>query len=202
MSRKAKKKSPQQIAAGSKRIRKSEAQLAREAEEQRARDFEALGLPGHIANLPTQADVLVERATRQSADNRGNVDRARRQAGLDWLWNKKRLEPHQMQAGLKYGDDYRAATDARVRSCMASATGGDLMFAQEHRAAARQRLLKAQKEGLANHPSMTNLCNRVAGEGERVTEIANGNDPEAKKLEAVLCVSLDLLAKHYGIITA
>lgn len=188
MSRKKKAKTPQEIAA--------------DLQNRRRKDFEAVGLCGQASLLPAHADVLVEREVRQSPGQRGNIDRVRRLSGLDWLWNKQRIEPHQMQAALKYGDDYRQANDQRVRSCMAEAMGGDLMYAQEKRMEAGYRLRKAQAEALNGHPSMLNLCNRVAGEGERLTVIAAGNDAEAKKLEAVFCVSLDLLAAHYGMFNA
>lgn len=188
MSRKKKAKTPREIAA--------------ELQQRRVRDFEAIGLCGQAAVLPANEDVLIERELRQAPGQRGNVDRVRRLSGLDWLWNKKRIEPHQMQAALKYGDDYRQARDQRVRSCIAESMGGDLMYAQEKRLEAGYRLRKAQEEALMGHPSMMNLCNRVAGEGERLTVIAAGNDAEAKKLEAVFCVSLDLLAAHYGMFSA
>lgn len=125
----------------------------------------------------------------------------KRMGGLDWLWWKGRLNTVQMGAGLKYGDDYRMATDVTVRSgSNFDRLGGDGLSIQEQRVNAQKRLAKAHKDGLNDHSEMISLCSMVAGEGGRIRDLAKGNDSEAKAKEAILRVALDMLARHYGMV--
>lgn len=181
---------------------KSPEQIAAENRAARVNNFLALNLQPEAANLAANEDILVEREVRPAPGERGNVDRARRLSGLDWLWHKKRIGPEQLAAGMKYADDYRRATDISLKSCIADPRGGDGMATQEKRVAAIKRLADARKDGLSSHPGMISLCDRIAGEGDRVSALAKGDDVEVKKMEAVLDVALDLLAKHYGMVLA
>lgn len=127
----------------------------------------------------------------------------RRKSGLDWLLAKGRLSPTQMDAALRYGDDWRSANDITVKSCLNDIRGGgDVTTPQDIRLFAGRRLTRARIEGLMNHRAMVALCDRVCGNGERVRDIANGDDEVTAKYEAVLCVGLDLLAAHYGMVTS
>lgn len=126
----------------------------------------------------------------------------RRKSGLDWLLAKGRLEPEQMNAGLQYGDDWRTANDVSVKSCLMDIRGGgDETTPQQIRLSASRRLERARDDALCGHKAMIGLCDRVAGDGQRLRDIASGDDEKAQKFEAVLLVALDLLAVHYGMVT-
>lgn len=166
--------------------------------EKRARAFAEVGLQPSAAFLSSNDDVMVELAERPGQGKRGHENRVRRLSGLDWLWQKERLQPYQMEAGLRYGDDYRKANDISVRSHLAEARGGDPDSAQHKRMEAFDRVKGAHSYGLMGHQQMIDLCNSVAGEGTRLTVIAKGDDVLTRQLEAVFIVALDLLAIHYG----
>lgn len=126
----------------------------------------------------------------------------RRKSGLDWLLAKGRLSPEQMDAGLQYGDDWRTANDVSVKSCLMDIRGGgDETTPQQIRLSASRRIDQARDRALSGHKYMIALCDRVAGDGQRLRDIAGGDDEKAQKFEAVLLVALDLLAVHYGIST-
>lgn len=82
--RKAKPKSPEQIAA--------------EKMAKRVQDFQLVGLSASAASLPANNDVQVDRATRQSAGERGNVDRASRLDVFALLYDRKGLTIEQYRA--------------------------------------------------------------------------------------------------------
>ena len=60
-------------------------QIAAKRLAERMEDFAVVNLPGSAAALATFDDVVVDRAVRQSASKRGNVDRARRTDVFDAL---------------------------------------------------------------------------------------------------------------------
>jgi hypothetical protein len=125
----------------------------------------------------------------------------RRLSGMDWLWSKGRVTEEQMAAGMKYGDVYRELTETSVPSALRTITGGhDITDTIVRRATAREDLSEA-RGALSDHPGMVDLCDRVCGEGDRLRIIAEGDDLKAAKLETALLIALDLLAKHYGIVT-
>lgn len=142
-----------------------------------------------------------EEFVRPTQERGEGIKPVRRLSGLDWLWSKKRLSAAQMAAGLRYGDEWRRATDIRVKSSLQEGCGGDGDPVQEERRKAQSELRKAWG-ALHGHGVMIDLCNRVAGEGERVRDIAKGVDEEARRLEAILGIALDLLGIHYGIVRA
>lgn len=136
---------------------------------------------------------------------RGETDRKpyRRKSGLDWLLSKGRIAPVQLGAALRYGDDWRSANDPSVRSCLNDIRGsGDETTPQDIRLFAGKRLGRARADALSNHPSLVALCDRVCGNGERVRDIASGDDEVTAKYEAMLSVALDLLAAHYGMMSS
>ncbi len=135
---------------------------------------------------------------------RGDAGRKpyRRKSGLDWLLFKGRLSAIQMQAALRYGDDWRSANDITVRSCLNDVRGGgDETTPQHIRLFAGNRLTRARIEGLCAHKTLIALCDRVCGQGDRVRDIAQGDDEVTARYEAALCIGLDLLAAHYGMVT-
>jgi hypothetical protein len=135
---------------------------------------------------------------------RGDTGRKpyRRKSGLDWLLFKGRISAIQMESALRYGDDWRSANDITVRSCLNDVRGGgDETTPQHIRMFAGNRLARARIDGLSEHKTLITLCDRVCGLGERVRDIANGDDEVTARYEAALCIALDLLAAHYGMVT-
>lgn len=123
----------------------------------------------------------------------------KRLSGLDWLWNKGRIDTTQMAAGLKYGDQYRIASDVSVRSAMNfSRAGGDGSTSQEIRKEAQENVAAARGRGLNGHPTLIALMDAIAGEGMRVRDYSGSDDALAAKNEANLLIALDHLATFYG----
>lgn len=125
----------------------------------------------------------------------------KRLSGLDWLWSKGRITITQMGAGLKYGDDYRIATDVSLASSAnLMRAGGDGTTSQQNRMEAEDRLKETRCRALNGHSELIVLCDKVAGEGLRVRDLAMGIDTVAIEKEAKLVVALDHLASFYGMI--
>jgi hypothetical protein len=154
------------------------------------------GVNTDVLTLPQNADVVVT----MDRDKRAKVQTARRISGIDWLYRKGRVSERQHMAGCRYADDYHLANDVSVRSCLNdSVRGGDLDRIQEIRSAAAERLQDARC-ALGAHVEMTALCNTVLGEGLTIRSMTTGSDDEVARKEATLCVALDLLTSHYGMV--
>ena len=125
----------------------------------------------------------------------------KRLSGLEWLHLKRRVTVTQCAAGLQYGDDYRIAESIGLGSAINfDRSGGDGTGALQARMNAHDRLTETRRKALSDHAGMIELCDRVAGEGERIRDIAHGIESEAQKKEAIFITALDLLAKHYGML--
>ncbi|MEJ1931624.1 hypothetical protein WDZ92_15340, partial [Nostoc sp. NIES-2111] len=127
----------------------------------------------------------------------------RRLTGLDWLAGKGRISPAAKAAGERYGEAYRGAARAgAIPSSLAAprAPGGgqgpDLQaaLARGARAEADRRRLAELRRRLADQPDLVAACDQVCGE-EKTPREAAGGDRDAARLEAVLKVALDLLAR-------
>jgi hypothetical protein len=128
----------------------------------------------------------------------------RRQSGLDWLAKKGRITPRQRQAGEAYGFAYRRAQAAptigstlEVQPSGGQAGGPSLsqiLKAAAGRARAQDELA-AMRERLFGQGDLVGVCDLVCGR-ELTPREAGGGDREALRLEAVLKVALDLLARR------
>ena len=171
--------------------------IERDRKDKADRDWHRTAMAETVALERTRGETIVEFEVK-----RGEADKPmRRKSGLDWLLSKGRIEPHQLSAGLKYGDDYRACTDISLRSCCADSFGGDGLIQMERREEAFKRLTRARTIGLSGNPTMIFLVDQVCGEGTRLREIS-GSDALSNKKEGILGVALDLLAAFYGITNA
>jgi len=128
----------------------------------------------------------------------------RRQTGLDWLARKGRITPFQRQAGEAYGAAFRRAAAAptiastlEVQPSGGLAGGpslGQILKAAAGRARAQDELA-AMRERLFGQGDLVHVCDLVCGR-ELTPREAGGGDREAGRLEAVLKVALDLLARR------
>lgn len=127
----------------------------------------------------------------------------RRQAGLEWLARKGRLTAAQKAAGERYGACYRRAEQApsigstlEVQPGMAAggAPLSALLAKAEGRHWARTKL-DLYRGQLLSQRDLIAACDRVCGE-ELTPREAAGGEREAGRLEAVLCVALDILASR------
>jgi hypothetical protein len=125
----------------------------------------------------------------------------RRQAGLDWLATKGRLNAAQKAAGERYGALYRRVAGAvRIGSSLdvkpgagsAGAPLSEVLSRAEGSAQAASRLATLRLR-LADHPTLVAACDLICGQ-ELTPREACAGDREAGKLEALLGVALDLLA--------
>lgn len=127
----------------------------------------------------------------------------RRQPGLDWLARKGRLSAEQKAAGERYGACYRRArSEGAIRSSLdlkprTSAPGGaalsDILARAEGSAQAAARLVGYRRQ-LLRQPDLVAACDLVCGQ-ELTPREAAGGEREAGRLEAVLGVALDILAR-------
>jgi hypothetical protein len=129
--------------------------------------------------------------------------------GLEWLRDKKRLDPHQFRAGRAYGMLYRVAilpNGVRLRSCLddtprsgiigvPTTTPGQLAAA-EWLADSRVRL-DAARVALGSHPGMILACDLICGQGLTPRDV-NPAQREAEKLETTLRIALDLAHAHFA----
>jgi hypothetical protein len=126
----------------------------------------------------------------------------RRRAGLDWLTSKGRLTPLQRAAGERYGQAYRRArregsipSSLDVKPGRTEAGGAPLsaVLAQAEATAAAAARLAAFRSRLSHQTALVAACDMICGE-ELTPREAAGGEREAGRMEAVLCVALDLLA--------
>jgi hypothetical protein len=126
----------------------------------------------------------------------------RRQAGLDWLAGKGRINPRQRAAGERYGESYRQAGAAptlgsalNVQPGSASAAGPSLALLlrlAEGRRQAQARL-ELYRQRLFGQSDLVTVCDLICGQ-ELTPREAGGGEREAARVEAVLKVALDILA--------
>ena len=128
----------------------------------------------------------------------------RRQAGLEWLAKKGRISAAQRQAGEAYGAAFRRAAAAqRIGSTLevqpgGGSSGGPALALVMRRAEGRMRAaeaLAAMRERLFGQGDLVSVCDQVCGR-ELTPREAGGGDREALRIEAVLKVALDLLARR------
>lgn len=123
----------------------------------------------------------------------------RRLVGLAWLARKGRLTAAQVRAGEDYGACFRRAeASAGIGSSLAVQPGGGqgtpiamVVRQAEGRAQASARLALLRGR-LGGQPDLIAACDQVCGR-ELTPREAAGGEREAGRLEAVLCVALDLL---------
>ncbi len=128
----------------------------------------------------------------------------RRQAGLEWLTRKRRINALQRTAGEAYGACYRrAGAGARIGSTLEVQPSGGLAAGPSlgmllKQAAGRQRAeveLAAMRARLFGQSDLVSVCDLVCGQ-ELTPREAGGGEREAARVEAVLKVALDLLARR------
>jgi len=128
----------------------------------------------------------------------------RRQAGLEWLSRKGRISAIQRAAGEAYGACYRrAGAGAHIGSTLEVQPSGGLAAGPSlgmllKQAAGRQRAeaeLKGMRERLFVQSDLVSVCDLVCGQ-ELTPREAGGGEREALRIEAVLKVALDLLARR------
>jgi hypothetical protein len=139
------------------------------------------------------------------ARRRGERETAyRRQAGLEWLSHKGRISAVQRAAGEAYGACYRrAGASGHIGSTLEVQPGGGLAAGPSlgmllKQAAGRQRAeaeLTQMRERLFVQSDLVSVCDLVCGQ-ELTPREAGGGEREALRIEAVLKVALDLLARR------
>ena len=135
-----------------------------------------------------------------SPERAGREKPYRRLAGLVWLARKGRLSAAQVKAGEDYGVCFRRAeAGAAIGSSLAVSPGAGqgtpiaLVVRQAEaraQAAARLAVLRGR---LGGQSDLIAACDQVCGR-ELTPREAAGGEREAGRLEAVLCVALDLLS--------
>jgi hypothetical protein len=128
----------------------------------------------------------------------------RRQTGLDWLALKGRITPMQLRVGEAYGLAFRRAQAAptigstlEVQPSGGLAAGpslGQILKAAAGRARAQDELA-AMRARLFGQGDLVSVCDLICGR-ELTPREASGGDREALRIEAVLKVALDLLARR------
>lgn len=126
----------------------------------------------------------------------------RRQAGLEWLAAKGRIDAAAKAAGERYGAVYRRVKlEPSIRSTLDVRPGGgrapeaplgQILSHGEGTARARERLA-ALRARLWRQRDLVAACDQICGE-EKTPREAAGGEREAGRLEAVLKVALDVLA--------
>jgi hypothetical protein len=128
----------------------------------------------------------------------------RRQPGLDWLARKGRLSPDQKAAGERYGACYRRAKsegsipstlDVKPRSSAPGGTSLNAVLARAEGTAQAAAKLVAYRRQLLNQTDLITVCDLICGQELTPREAADC-DREAGRLEAVLGVALDILARR------
>ena len=132
----------------------------------------------------------------------------RRKSGLQWLFDKGRLGAAKealvrLDAGERYGCDFRQSSEVAVSSCMANMEGrvdGGKRSDSEppSMVAAQHRVTRANINALRSHAGMVGVSVAVCGHGLTLMEFT-GEQRAAERAEATLLVALDLLADHYGL---
>jgi hypothetical protein len=130
-------------------------------------------------------------------------------SGLEWLRDKRRLDPHQFRAGRAYGMLYRTAilpNGVRLRSCLddtprsgiigVPTTTPSQLAAAEWLADSRVRL-EAARRSLGSHPGMILACDLICGQSLTPRDV-NPVQREAEKLETTLRIALDLAHAHFA----
>lgn len=127
----------------------------------------------------------------------------RRQAGLDWLAKRGRIDPDAHRAGLAYGWAWRLARgEASIASTLGVAPDGGgggggpplaQVLARAEAAAAAHRRLEAYRQKLSRQADLIAACDQICGAELTPREAAAG-DREAVRLEALVKVALDILA--------
>ena len=128
----------------------------------------------------------------------------RRQAGLEWLERKGRISARQRASGEAYGACYRRAGDAaglgsswEVQPGGGGPAAGPSLGMILKQAAGRERAeaeLAAMRDQLFGQSDLVSVCDLVCG--QEMTPREAGGDREAPRIEAVLKVALDLLARR------
>jgi len=127
----------------------------------------------------------------------------RRQGGLEWLMRKGRITAIQRAAGETYGACYRrAGAGGHIGSTLEVQPGGGLAAGPSlgmllKQAAGRQRAeaeLRQMRERLFVQSDLVSVCDLVCGQ-ELTPREAGGGEREGLRIEAVLKVALDLLAR-------
>lgn len=147
----------------------------------------------------------IERAEAKRGEQRKPL---RRKSGLQWLFDKGRLGQAKdaltrLDAGERYGADYRKASEVSVASCMSNMEGrvdGGKQSEGEapSMVAAQHRITRANVIALRSHGGMIGIATAVCGDGKTLMEFA-GEQRAADRAEATLLVALDLLSDHYGL---
>ncbi len=128
----------------------------------------------------------------------------RRQAGLEWLSHKGRISAAQRAAGEAYGACYRrVGAGAHIGSTLEVQPSGGLAAGPSlgmllKQAAGRQRAeaeLRQMRERLFVQSDLVSVCDLVCGQ-ELTPREAGGGEREGLRIEAVLKVALDLLARR------
>lgn len=125
----------------------------------------------------------------------------RRQPGLEWLVGQGRLSDLQKSAGERYGAYYRrAGAGAAIGSSLDIKHGDNpqgttisTVLAQAEARVEAAAKLAFYRRKLHQHPALLAACDLVCGEELTPREAAR-TDRQARRLEAVLEVALDLLA--------
>lgn len=125
----------------------------------------------------------------------------RRLAGLDWLARKGRLTRAQKAAGERYGECYRKAKGEVAIGSTLDVTPGSAaetpltaIIARAEAHARARDALAGFRERLARQPALVSACDMICGEELTPREAVDG-DRETYRLEAVLEVALDMLAR-------
>ncbi len=127
----------------------------------------------------------------------------RRQAGLDWLAARGRIDSAALRAGLAYGWAWRRARgEATIPSSLGGAGGGASggggpplaqVLAHAEATAGAHRRLDAYRQKLSRQPDLIAACDQICGAEFTPREAAAG-DRDAVRLEALVKVALDILA--------
>lgn len=173
--------------------------MTSQAERRRRRKARTASLAAHRLTAAPAAAPVVQLA-RAKAD-RAAVSGA--EDGLEWLIRKGRLSSDRIAAAKRYRAAYRDAGGVPVPSNLALLTrvqggagGGVAPLILEICADARAWLQVIRLRVLANQPDMLEVMDGVVGGGLTLRALAGGNGHEAKALERVLKVALDLVAAH------
>jgi hypothetical protein len=127
----------------------------------------------------------------------------RRQTGLEWLARKGRISERQAQAGLRYGEAFRRAEAApAIGSTLEVQPGGNLQSGPPLAMLVKLANGRRQAEGvladyrrrLMEQPDLVNACDLCCGR-ELTPREAAGGERDGGRLEAILRVALDILAR-------
>lgn len=209
--------SSRRVLKASPKARRHHAELVAEA----VADIEAMGVGRKAAERVRRAKAAQDKAEAIEAERaietakaaaarqgvaverdagRGKVVTAR--DGLHWQLRKGKIMPFHAEAGLRFRADFELAQGGGLLSCLNVGNGGGSIGGGPTDAMLRARDRTMSALDALGTPILKPYVIHVAGMGRTLSDPVFGKDPKRADDHALpLTVALDLLARHYGMVS-